>query len=110
MRFLVYSNEYEVEGMVATTSCWLRDKTREDLIRRDVDAFGQVRDNLLKHATGFPTAEHLLSVTATGHGSFGMAAVGDEKVTAGSRLLIQTDDRPLWVSVGVFLPGSYRTH
>ncbi|HRV08781.1 MAG TPA: DUF1593 domain-containing protein, partial [Acidobacteriota bacterium] len=34
VRFLVYSNEYQVEGIVATTSTWLRTGTREDLIRR----------------------------------------------------------------------------
>ena len=104
VRFLVYSNEYDVEGLVATTSCWLRDKTREDLIRRQIEAYGRVRDNLLKHAAGFPTAEHLSSVTATGQGGFGMAAVGDGKGTAGSRRVLEAadraaDDRPLWVSV-----------
>ena len=33
VRFLVYSNEYDVEGMIATTSVWLRDKVRPDKIR-----------------------------------------------------------------------------
>jgi len=28
VRFLVYSNEYDVEGLIATTSVWLRDKVR----------------------------------------------------------------------------------
>ncbi len=28
VRFLVYSNEYDVEGLIATTSVWLRDTTR----------------------------------------------------------------------------------
>jgi len=39
VRFLAYANEYEIEGIVATTSTWLRDKTREDLIRRQIDAY-----------------------------------------------------------------------
>jgi hypothetical protein len=34
VRFLVYSNEYDVEGLIATASVWLKEKTREDLIRR----------------------------------------------------------------------------
>jgi hypothetical protein len=39
VRFLVYANEFDVEGLVATTSTWLKTKTREDLIRRDIAAY-----------------------------------------------------------------------
>ncbi len=103
VRFLVYSNEYDVEGLIATTSVWLREKTREDLIRRQIDAYEQVRDNLLKHAEGFPSAEHLRSVTATGQPGFGMAAVGFGKSTPGSNHIIEVvdrpDERPVWISV-----------
>jgi len=103
VRFLVYANEYDIEGLVATTSTWLRSKTREDLIRRQIAAYGQVRENLSKHAPGFPTKEQLLAVTFTGQTNYGMAAVGDGKATAGSRHLLaaadRPDTRPLWVSV-----------
>ena len=103
VRFLVYANEYDVEGLVATTSTWLRNKTREDLIRRQIDAYAQVRDNLLNHAPNFPAADQLRSVTRTGQGGFGMGAVGDGKATPGSRLVLEAadraDERPLWVSV-----------
>jgi len=103
VRFLVYANEYEVEGLVATTSTWLRNRTREELIRRQVDAYGQVRDNLLKPAPGYPTKEQLLAVAFTGQTNYGMAAAGDGKSTPGSRHLLaaadKTDPRPLWVSV-----------
>ena len=103
VRFLVYANEYDVEGLVATTSTWLKSQTREDLIRRQIDAYGQVRGNLAKHAPGYPTREQLLAVACTGQTNYGMAAVGDGKATAGSRRLLaaadQADARPLWVSV-----------
>ena len=103
VRFLVYANEYDVEGLVATTSTHLRQRTREDLIRRQIDAYGQIRDNLAKHAEGFPTTGQLLKVTATGQPSYGMEAVGEGKSTAGSKLLLaaadKDDERPLWVSV-----------
>jgi hypothetical protein len=103
VRFLVYANEYDVEGLVATTSTWLRSKTREDLIRRQLDAYGQVHPNLSRHAPGFPTKEQLLAVTFTGQTHYGMAAVGEGKSTPGSRHLLraadQPDPRPLWVSV-----------
>src|SRR5688500_3627513 len=103
VRFLVYANEYDVEGLVATTSTWLKDKTREDLIRRQLAAYGEVRANLLKHAPGFPEVEHLLAVTKTGQPGYGMAVVGPGKSTPGSQRIIEAvdrlDERPLWVSV-----------
>jgi hypothetical protein len=103
VRFLVYANEYDVEGLVATTSTWLRNQTREDLIRRQIGAYGQVRTNLIRHAPGFPEREQLLAVTSTGQPRYGMAAVGDGLSTSGSRQLLKaadsTDPRPLWVSV-----------
>jgi hypothetical protein len=103
VRFLVYANEYDVEGLVATTSTWLRTKTREDLIRRQLDAYGKVRGNLTKHAPGFLTKESLLAVTCTGQANYGMAAVGDGQSTAGSKRILAAADkddmRPLWISV-----------
>ena len=33
VRFLVYSNEYEVQGLIATTSVWLKDAVRPERIR-----------------------------------------------------------------------------
>ena len=85
VRFLVYSNEYDVEGLIATTSAWLKDNTREDLIRRQIDAFEKVRANLVKHADGYPTPESLHKVTCTGQPEFGMENVGFGKSSAGSQ-------------------------
>jgi hypothetical protein len=103
VRFLVYANEFDVEGLVATTSTWLRTKTREDLIRRDIGAYAEVRKNLLKHAPGFPPAEQLLAVAKTGQTGYGMQFVGSGKSTAGSQLIIEAadkpDPRPIWVAV-----------
>jgi len=103
VRFLVYANEYDVEGLIATTSVWLRDTTRLDLIRRQVNAYAKVRDNLLKHASGYPKAGDLLKVSKTGQTGFGMDAVGFGKSTDGSNFIIgvvdRPDDRPVWISV-----------
>ena len=102
VRLMVYSNEFDIEGLVATTSTWLRKNTREDLIRRQIEAYSQVRENQLKHAAGYPTKEQLLAVTKTGQTEYGMAAVGEGKSTEGSRLILaavdKADDRPLWVT------------
>ncbi len=103
VRLLVYSDQFDIEGLIATTSAWLRKNPREDLIRRDLAAYGQVRTNLVKHAAGFPPAESLLAVAKSGQTEFGMAAVGQGKSTAGSQRMIEAadraDDRPLWVAV-----------
>lgn len=103
VRLLVYSNEYDIEGLVATTSVWLRDKTRADLIRRSVEAYGRVRSNLLPHAPGFPPAGDLSAKIKSGSQEFGMAGVGPGKSTEGSRCLVDVvdrpDDRPVWVAV-----------
>lgn len=103
VRFLVYSNEYDVEGLIATTSVWLRDKVRPDKIRERVEAFGHVRANLLKHTAGYPTVEHLLSVIKVGRPAFGMEGVGPGMSSEGSRHIIEVvdkpDPRPVWISV-----------
>jgi hypothetical protein len=103
VRFLVYANEYDVEGLVATTSTWLRAGPREDLIRAQLGAYEQVRPTLLQHAADFPTADVLRAVTATGQAAYGMAAVGPGRRTAGSDLVIRAADkadvRPLWIAV-----------
>jgi hypothetical protein len=103
VRFLVYANEYEIEGLVATTSQHLRERTREDLIRRQIDAYSQVRPNLVIHSKGYPSKEDLLAVTSTGQPAYNMAAVGKGKSNPGSRLILKAadkeDDRPLWISV-----------
>lgn len=93
VRLLIYSDQFDIEGLVATTSAWLKTNPREDLIRRAVAAYGEVRTNLLKHADGFPSAESLLAVSKTGQSQFGMAAVGHGKSTPGSQRVIDAADR-----------------
>ncbi len=66
VRFLTYSNQWDVEGLVATTSIHQKDKTAAWRIREIVEAYGKVRDNLLLHEPGYPTVEHLLSVLKEG--------------------------------------------
>ncbi len=101
VRFLVYSNQWDVEGLVAGTSIHLQDHTASWRIREILGAYGQVRDNLELHESGFPTEARLLSVTVDGQPAYGLAAVGTGKESAGSRLIIEAadrdDDRPLWV-------------
>ena len=101
VRFLLYSNQFDVEGLVATTSTWLKTGPRPDVILSVLDAYEQVQPNLLKHAPGFPAAADLRKLVAAGQSAYGMASVGADKMTPGAELILRAagrqDPRPLWV-------------
>ncbi len=103
VRFLTFGSHWEVEGLIATTSEHLRDRVAPQRIRRIVEAYGQVRDNLERHEAGYPAAEQLLSRIGEGLPVYGMAGVGEGKDSDGSERLIAAadrgDPRPLWVTV-----------
>ena len=103
VRFLVYSNEYDVEGVVATTSVHLKDKARRDKIDELINAYEKVQPNLKKHNNEFPLAAYLRAVTKSHLPLYGMNGVGQGKDSEGSDLIIQVvdkkDPRPVWVSV-----------
>ena len=101
VRFLVYSNEFDVEGLIADTSTWMRNTVRPDVIQHVLDAYEQVQPTLATHAAGFPTAAALRAVVTTGQPSYGMASVGPDRMSPGAERIIQAadrdDPRPLWV-------------
>ncbi len=103
VRLLMYANEVDIEGLIASTGVWLKKGPRADLIRERVQAYGKVRPNLLKHASGWPTEEYLLSVIGAGPDGYGMEAVGDGKSTTGSDLIIaaveKDDPRPVHIAI-----------
>jgi hypothetical protein len=103
VRLLLYSDEIDIEGLIATTSAHMRDTVHPESIRHTIAAYAQVRPNLLKHEPAFPPAASLLARVSVGQPSYGMAAVGAGKDTPGSRRIIQAldapDPRPLWVSI-----------
>jgi len=103
VRFMVYSNMWDVEGLVATTSIHQRDKIADGRIKEIVTAYGKVRNNLLLHEPGFATESYLQSIIKKGYANYGMNAVGEGKDSEGSNWIISVvdkkDDRPLWVTV-----------
>lgn len=103
VRFLVYSNNWDVEALIATTSVHQREKTASVSIRQLVSAYGKVRDNLLKHEPGFPSEEYLQSIIRDGTPAYGMNAVGKGSDSPGSERIIEVvdrdDPRPVWVTV-----------
>lgn len=103
VRFLTYSNQWDVEGLVATTSVHQKKKLATWRIREIVDAYEKVQPNLLKHEPGYPTGSYLKSVIKEGRADYGMHAVGPSQDSEGSDWIIQTvdkaDNRPVWVLV-----------
>lgn len=103
VRLLLYANQIDIEGIVATTSCWHQDSIRPDFIARILNAYEKVQPNLLKHETGFPSADAIRAVVKKGLPKYGMSGVGDGMDSEGSNWIIEVlekeDDRPLWISV-----------
>lgn len=103
VRFLTYANQWDIEGLVATTSVHLKNQTAAWRIREIVEAYCQVRDNLELHEPGFPDGQKLLALIKEGLPVYGMEGVGPGKESEESELLINAvdkdDPRPLWVLV-----------
>jgi hypothetical protein len=103
VRLLLYSNELDIEAAIATTSTWQRAASHPETMRALIEAYGQVRPNLLLNAKGWPEAADLLSRVHAGQPAYGMAATGAGKDSDGSRAIEraveQDDPRPLWISI-----------
>jgi hypothetical protein len=108
IRLLVYANEFDLELLIATaagTPGELKESiTRPDLIRRIIDAYGEVLPNLQKHAGGWPLVASLRARVVSGNPLRGRLHVGARHDTAASRALIDRIDagspeRPLNVTV-----------
>lgn len=103
VRFLTYANQWDVEGLVATTSVHQKNKVAAWRIREIVAAYGKVRDNLEKHEPDYPTTHYLLSIIKEGRPDYGLKAIGKGMDSAGSDWIIKVvdrdDPRPVWVTV-----------
>jgi hypothetical protein len=108
IRLMVYANEFEIELLLASAAGIpgeLKESiTRPDLMRRIIDAYGEVLPELRRHADGWPTADVLRSRVVSGNSERGRAHIGAGHDTAGSRALIERIDagspaRPLNITI-----------
>lgn len=101
VRFLVQSNEFDVEGLIVTTSCWKKSQTSISRLNKLLVAYGQVVPNLKVHDPEFPSLEYLTSISKLGQQGYGMDDVGEGKDSPGSDLIIaavdKNDPRPVWI-------------
>src|SRR5262245_19084554 len=93
VRLRVYSSEFDLEAMIAATSTWQKAATHPETMHLLIHAYGQVRDNLLLHAKGWPAEEELERHVFAGQPAFGLAATGVGKSSPGSTALVQAIER-----------------
>ncbi len=101
VRLLLYSNELDIEALIASTSTWQKQAVHPETMHTLVKAYGEVRPNLLKHALNWPTAEDLAARIFSGQTAYGMAATGQGKDSPGSEAILKSvdrdDPRPVWI-------------
>jgi hypothetical protein len=102
VRFLLYANEWDIEGIVTSSSQYHWRGHRwagDDWIDPYLEAYEQVYPNLIQHDPNYPTPQYLRERNVLGN----VDAEGEmDKVTAGSELIVnvlldETDDRPVWL-------------
>lgn len=79
VRFLVCSNEFDVEGLIVATGCWRRSQSNTDMLDRIVDAYEKAYDNLIVHANGYPTPEYKRSISVMGKRGMAWATLATAK-------------------------------
>lgn len=103
VRLMLYSNDIEIEGLVAATSRHLPNGTHPELIRQRVEAYGKVLANLRQHDPRYPDATLLAARIRSGSQTYGLSGVGAGKDTPASRLIIaavdRPDPRPVWIAI-----------
>ena len=103
VRLLLYSNEIEIEALIASTSTWQKTAVHPETMHALIRAYGQVRSNLLLHAKGWPAAEDLDGRVFAGQREYGIAATGGGRTSEGAQAIIRAadraDSRPLWICV-----------
>lgn len=115
VRFLLYSNELEVEALIASAGTFAMEAHKKNILEV-LDEYEKVHPNLKTHDANYPTADHLRSITFEGkaknHGVNVIWGRNKQPVTdiigkgldseasnAIIKIVDKPDPRPVWVSV-----------
>ncbi len=102
VRFLLYSCDFDVEGLCTGFGHGHYKNTRPELIRKAVDAYGKVLPNSRKHRPDYPSHEHLRRLIKDGYNGdphkvgAGMDSEASEWII---QVLDRDDPRPVWFSI-----------
>lgn len=98
VRFLLYANEWDLEGIIANRPVTRRPENRNpantglDVVRRLIAAYGESWPSLVQHDPRYPTQDSLWQRTVAGHNDT------DDGVKLILAAVDQDDPRPLWYS------------
>jgi len=98
VRFLLYANEWDIEGIIANRPATRRPENKNPensglaIVRRLLDAYGQCRPNLVQHDARYPATEFLRQRTVAGYNDT------NDAVNLISAAVDKEDPRPLWYS------------
>jgi pectate lyase len=115
VRFLLYSNELEVEALIASAGTFAMEAHKKNILEV-LDEYEKVHANLKTHDADYPTADHLRSITfegkANNHGvnvKWGRnkqpwsdimgEGLDSEASNAIIKIVDRPDPRPVWISV-----------
>ena len=87
IRFLLEANEFNILGLIATDRSPEVNQQSLDRIHEVIDAYEKVYPNLIKHASGYPTADYLRSVATVGN-----SRADGSTVTSRAQLIINQVD------------------
>jgi hypothetical protein len=90
VRWLLYVNEWDVEGIITTRPPWSRQGHGYTIAKKNIDAYRQVVAKLKLHKKDYPTREYLMSRFVDGMPSSNAAR--DHIIS----VIDKADSRPLW--------------
>lgn len=103
IRFLMYSNQWNIEALIATTSIHQKNRVAPESIIEVLEAYKRIHPNLEKHENGFPSYNTLHDKVKKGLPVYGMTGVGKGKDSEGSAWIVKIlegeDNEPVWFSV-----------
>lgn len=107
VRLLVSSNEFDIEGIIASASGTINELdtaiVRTDLVLQLIDAYAEVQHSLEMHDPGFLVPADLKSVVKHGNPKRGLEFIGEGMDTEGSQWIesriLSPDARPLNISI-----------
>ena len=109
VRFLVYANQFDIEGLARRRPPGCRSRARPDVIRSVIDAYAKVQPNLATHAPAFRRPTRCARWSTPDSPATAWPRSARDKMTPGAERLSGRRTRPIRGRSG-FSSGAARTH